>query len=241
MDRYDHVFEKKNLKNINGLYLILFHELLLGKESSELDSFDHVFKTRIASPPREQDLIFYDRAIAIATIFWKKSDIPKYTICLINFERCCMTFEPCRYLRFFQSSILRYWRKEIKVGKASSNSSALKSFINNFSRAVRSWSWCDAIFNLSHSLDWIYNLCGNSLQLFWETFDAQYLAIGRGRLSCNHMGHELNSWHFRLLILFSWFFMESKFLDIKLFFKFNNIVKNKLKNNFVLDVLIIKM
>jgi hypothetical protein len=48
----------------------------------------------------------------------------------------------------------------------------LKSFINNFSRAVRSWSWCDAIFNLSHSLDWIYNLCGNSLQLFWETFDA---------------------------------------------------------------------
>lgn len=83
MDRYDHVFEKKNLKNINGLYLILFHELLLGKESSELDSFDHVFKTRTASPPREQDLIFYDRAIAIATIFWKKSDIPKYTICLI--------------------------------------------------------------------------------------------------------------------------------------------------------------
>lgn len=142
--------KKKNLKNINGLYLILFRELLLGKESSELDSFDHVFKTRIASPPREQDLIFYDRAIAIATIFWKKSDIPKYQN-LFNFERCCMTacwtWQILEILPKLCPKIL----KKRKVGKASSNSSPLKSFINNFSRAVRSWSWCDTIFNLSHS------------------------------------------------------------------------------------------
>lgn len=105
LERYNHVFEKINLKNINGLYLILFHELLLGKESSELDSFNHVFKTRsciLCTEPLPKLQFSERRAI----------DMPKYTICLILRGVAWHTVEPGRYLRFFQSPIIKYWRKE---------------------------------------------------------------------------------------------------------------------------------